>query len=397
MRPSTSNTHNEGELTGAINSAVSAIGFFLTAPPRVGGYRALLAQAQAGVAVEVIIPLGYLHKSGLTETYVNKLRAAGGRFFVADLRPADWQQLKLSPRDLLLIDQQICWQPTPGSAHWAASQVNAAAASYLLEQLRHKSEQPAGSALTDLLASTGKPGANRLEISLGADRAIIGTGEQVRLHWVAPDAAFVELHPAPGRVPTTGTRTFTLSQPTEFSLTARLGTAATTKVLKIGIDQRVGLRYWLLAGPAPGVEPSRQLTEPAELPGHFGVPEGVSLVLCWEAGNALVTLLDGAPVDPVGRRELAATGRQRLQLEVRGIQGDRLEKEIVVKAFPLPAALPEITEPATAFSGKTPEFNGAFSEQSSGGLKDKTPLPESGQPKTPVWGRLQKWFTKADK
>ena len=341
-------------LSAAIEGAARSIHFFMTTPKGIGCYRAILERAKAGLAIDLIVPAKQLNKLGLTARYVEKLQAAGGRFFLMNLRQVNWQRIKLSSQDLLLIDDQTCWKPASGNDGWLAATDEPVVWQAQLQQLREAGEIPGGTTMANwftesaLTQSDGRREPN-LSITFRADNRMVKTGDQIRLEWSVPGAKTVDLQPRPGHVPVSGSRSVRITASTEFTLTARRGNATISKVLAVNIDQRVGLKYWLRADDMADPKRSFRLEEQPDLPGHFGVLQGLQVTLHWETVNALAIRLNGAQVTASGERSFTPADLTTVNLEAVGILGDELERPIIIKVFTPRVAVPDLEAPADFF------------------------------------------------
>lgn len=331
-----------------IESATLSVGFFVLAPTAVNSLRALLRQAKAGVAVDVIVPEDYLHKVGLTDRYRQRLVEAGGRFFLVNLQPKDWQRIKISPRSILLLDHRMAWQPTGDPKLWRPSETSLETIRKQFDLLRTTgtipdTAQPRNSNITGWRTTD-----TALKVLFSSDTTLVKAGGQVRLHWSIPGATEVDIQPHVGRVHNFGSRRISLNEPTEFTLTAVRHNVRVAKVLKIEMDRRLSLDYYLTANDPLGLRsPSRLVGQP-DLPGFFGVLQGVPLTLHWQAMNAKSMSFQGGQVADAGEYSFTPAKKTYLHLKVLGVQGE--EKAVTLTIQPFQANIevpPELLAPAT--------------------------------------------------
>jgi len=341
----TADTQYEQDVRLLINNAVYAVNCFAVSPLSVAGQRALLHRAKAGLAVDLIVPAGYLRRVGLTDRYRRKLTAAGGRFFVADLQPADWRRIRIGPRSLLMIDDETVWHPAGETGIWRAAKAQLADVGKQLNLLREAGTMHvlSGSQSTDIAArSTGNPS---LTVTFGADSKRIVPGKQVRLYWTTPEATTVEIRPRPGRVPSSGSHSLLVAEPTEFTLMARRGSEVIAKILNVQPDRHVSLEYTLTAADPMGRRAPERLTDRPDLHGYFGALQGRAITLHWRTANANSVLLNDEAVTVSGEHTFHPQGRTVLRLVAEGIVGDHQQETIVVNTFTIPLwGVDELTE-----------------------------------------------------
>jgi hypothetical protein len=336
-----------GNLRDVINSAMLSVRFFAVAPAPVDALRRLLLKARAGVAVTLIVPSSYLNKVGLTDRYQAKFTTAGGRFFLVDMKPADWQRIKIAPRSLVLVDDQKVWQPSDEEGIWWLAPDRLLSVRKQLDLLQETGTMPGGPVRRSTDVTGWRTTAAPLSVTFRAEASVVRSGEQLHLHWSAPGATSVYIQPWPGRVQNFGSRSLQIQEPTEFTLTARRDTSSVAKVLKVDIDRQVSLTYYLTANDPLRPNTQSRLQPRSDMPGFFGVLSGVSLTLHWRTTNAETVLLEEASVASSGEQSFIPRERTTLHLRAVGLMGDHLDEEIVINPFSVRVNLPEeLLEPA---------------------------------------------------
>lgn len=130
--------------------------------------RSLLQRTRAGLAAELLVPARYFGRTGLTDRYLTRFTAAGGRFFRIDMQPDDWRRIRITPRSFLLADDQTLWLPTGDSGHWRRNP----------EGLVSARQQ------VNLLRVVGEMAAEKLhEVAPASTRLRVETDRRLRLHY----------------------------------------------------------------------------------------------------------------------------------------------------------------------------------------------------------------------
>lgn len=371
-------TEDANVLKGALDRAAESIHYFLLAPKPIGHLRALLRKAQAGVAVDLIVPLQRLENIGLTGRYPEKLVQAGGRFFLVDLSPQDWQRIKIPPRDILLIDDQKVWLPTARNSGWYEDVDN-----LQLWRNRFNTLREVGAQANDLKQRSGHtmiadpeklPGqiTTALSAAFHVDKQLVNTGGLVRLQWTVHNATSIVIEPDLGKVRTAGNHVVRVTESTEFTLTAKQGPTSLVKVLKVDVDRKVEMKYWLMTSGINAAENPVRLKERSDLPGRFGVLEGQRISLHWQSLNAEKVSLDEKPLPFSGEWEFKPEGLTELQLRAEGVLGDSLENKIVINTFSPIVAIPNVI---ASTDSSEPSFAHSF-ELEQPVKKERTEAPE---------------------
>jgi len=336
----------ERDARSIIEQALVSLSCFVVSPVPIDGLRALLLKARNGVSVDLIVPTHYVDKVGVTDRYLAKLKAAGGRFFLVEMQPEDWRRIKLSPQNFFVLDDREVWQPTGDDGVWRPANDHLELVRQQLDLLLETGIMPGeGSSIGFQPLTTNAAGWNIKEKTLtatfSADADQVRAGDQVRLYWSVPEAEKVDIQPGPGRVPATGSRLIRLTEPTEFILTARREKRSIAKVLKVKIDRRVSLEYSVMIGDPLGINTPSRLNDRPELPGYFGLMQGQLLTLHWRTINANKVLLDGVEVRTSGEYTFFPEERKKCCLQAVGVLGDIRDEQIVFHAFAPRVALPK--------------------------------------------------------
>ena len=223
-----------------------------------------------------------------------------------------------------------------------------AATFHALQQL---GEQPSEDLLKSLLTDDKGHTLGQVLISpqFSASKNRVLAGEPVKLSWSAPADSEVVIAPFPGRVAPVGECRIALREATEFTLWAACRGAKASRVLRVAVDYRLRLKYWLVAGETREEQRSRRLQSPEDLPDHYGLAAGEPLTLHWSTENATDLLLDGTSLPlPRGQRQLWPADLSTYELCCRSAQGEEMNRTLTIKTFPSPrqvqAKLPPVTE-----------------------------------------------------
>lgn len=353
-----------------ICSALESISYFATFPLSVNGLQELIRQARAGLRTDLLVPSPYRGRVGMTDRYLDKFTAAGGRFFQIDMQAEDWRRIKVLPRNLLLADERNAWRNDDGT--WqqiaAGKEVN-----QVKEQL---------SALRSLgRITTGTQPKTIPELHFSADRFRVQPHENIHLFWSAPEADTVELQPGTGPLPKAGSRTVRVDETTEFILTARYGEAQTAKVIRIEVDLSLKLEYYLLATDPLGERSPARLPVRPDLPGFFGARQDQTISLVWKATNARQVWVENEPVAASGEQILVFGEQTSLLLRAEGVTGDKQEERIVLRLFTPPSVLPEVSL-GTDFGNVDKLL-----------IADVLPEAKSGTPSTSKRSQKNAWYS----
>lgn len=278
--------YEQQPLRMVIDAATTSLWCFAVTPLPIDALRALVRKADAGLTVVLIVPDNYAQKVGLTERYQQKFASAGGDFYAVSLSPQDWQRIGIAPRSLLLIDEQVVWQPTLTPSYWQATELAPVTVSRQFERLR----------------DTG-----------------------VRF---IPDPSTQRSSPAPST--------------TRMPFVPIVKEEPPAPKQKIRAPQPLRLSFHLTADDPLGVRSPGRLESRSDMPGFYGCQRGATLMLYWRAAGARTVWIDDERVPLTGQRRLPTNGRIVRQLRAEGLEGNSMSERITINTFVAPEVPEEV-------------------------------------------------------
>ncbi|MBC6996666.1 hypothetical protein QWY85_08875 [Neolewinella lacunae] len=386
------------EVLGAASDQVVA---FLAGGPPHDFQRALLSRARTGVAVDLLLPRSEVMGLELTHQYFQHLEAAGGRLFLLDLAPDDWQQLQLARCHQLWIDQRqaLVFERTKKRFLSLSTELEARPFARRLQRLYALAYQASPAALAQYLAPRPQP---VILPRFSADSMTVRAGGNVRLGWSAPGAERVSLEPDLGEAAATGSVLLRIDAPSTFDLRVDYGAEVVVrKSLSIALAAQPGLDYWLTVADPHGGPASVVAASSPDFPHHYGMIQGQALTLHWR--TRAVDRLSLNDVDlslPHGALPLAQEEELTLRLVATGA-GTTVEQTIYVRAFVPPElpvqvlavrspALPAIQFPELPEVVDSASLLGALPPEMEQELRARWAASEARWNRTPWWLSLLK-------
>ncbi|MTB52954.1 hypothetical protein [Lewinella sp. W8] len=330
--------------TDILNASVSVEVWLGTTSPR-SFLQSLLTAIRSGRSGTLWLPLPALGKVAITQRYLENYVEAGGQLY---LLPGPLYTHPLPARTLTILDGKRGWltdRDAPAGRHLTHQR----ALQQLLNQ-RSSWRQDAQAVSPELLGE----GLRRLsamaswqrlrlplEMHFHAPSQRIPLGETVRLNWSVTGADSVTLSPGPETVASVASKLVRPVRDQEYCLVARKGDWRLTKKIIISVTHSPQLRYWLTATVGEGEE--RPLRSGVDLPHHYALVAGETLILHWHARDVEGVSLNGEPLPGlVGSKAIAVENIAVLNL--RAASGVDVQSErITVKVFS-PPATPTVPE-----------------------------------------------------
>ncbi len=337
-----------GQITFSASEALAAasdcVVAFLAGGPPLDFQRALLSIARAGRAVDLLIPQSEVLGLELTPQYFKHLETAGGRMFLLDLAPDEWQQWHLARCHQLWIDerQALVFERPKKRFLSLSSESEVGAFAQRLQRVYTVAYQASPAAVAEYLGTQPKPAALP---RFSAATTTVAAGESVRFDWSAPGAERVSLEPDHGEVASTGSVLLRISTPSTFVLHADYGSEVVLrKSLSIALAAQPTLEYWLTVADPHGGPASVVAASSPEFPHHYGMIQGQALTLHWRTHAATNLSLNNVAMSlPNGALPLPQQEELTLRLVVTG-EGTPVAQAIYIRAFVPPELPPQLLE-----------------------------------------------------